>query len=132
MKIKTRQIVRRLEFVPKAIFRNVRRQLGPIFHALAKQKECQILAGHLMADHVHLWIAIPPKHPVASVTGFLKGESANAIARRSGDHIRIEHRHETLEVTSAQGGKKCVDNASLPVEIGLRSRVRPVPAVVRG
>src|SRR5258708_24407681 len=56
-------------FVPKrrrkAIFGNIRRQLGPVFHALAKQKECQILEGHLMADHVHMCIAIPPKHPVA-------------------------------------------------------------------
>jgi len=74
-------------FVPKrwrkAIFGNIRRQLSPIFHALAKQKECQIVEGHLMADHVHMCIAIPPKHPVASVIGFLKGKSAVAIARLS-------------------------------------------------
>ena len=73
-------------FVPKrrrkAVFGNIRRQLGPIFHALAKQKECQIVEGHLMPDHVHMCIAIPPKHPVASVIGFLKGTIA--IARLSG------------------------------------------------
>jgi putative transposase len=67
-------------FVPKrrrkAIFGPVRSQLGAIFHALAKQKECRILEGHLMPDHVHMCIAIPPKHPVASVIGFLKGKSA--------------------------------------------------------
>jgi putative transposase len=55
-------------FVPKrrrkTIFGQVRRQLGQIFHGLARQKECQILAGHLMPDHVHMCIAIPPKHPV--------------------------------------------------------------------
>ena len=72
-------------FVPKrrqkAIFGNIRRQLGPVFHALAKQKECQIVEGHLMSDHVHMCIAIPPKHPVASVIGFLKGKSAIAIAK---------------------------------------------------
>ena len=49
------------------------RQLGEIFHALARQKECQIIEGHLMPDHVHMCIAIPPKYPVASVIGFLKG-----------------------------------------------------------
>ena len=74
--------------VPKgrrqAIFGQRRRQLGPIFHALARQKECQILEGHLMPDHVHMCIAIPPKHPVASVIGFLKGKSAIAIARLRG------------------------------------------------
>ena len=52
-------------FVPKrwrkAIFGQTRRQLGAIFHALARQKECQILEGHLMPDHVHMCIAIPPK-----------------------------------------------------------------------
>ena len=80
-------------FVPKrrrkAIFGNIRRQLGPIFHALAKQKECQIVEGHLMPDHVHMCIAIPPKHPVASVIGFLKGKSAIAIARlvRKGEKL---------------------------------------------
>jgi len=64
----------------KAIFGQTRRQLGAIFHALARQKECQIIAGHLMPDHVHKCIAIPPKHPVASVIGFLKWKSAIAIA----------------------------------------------------
>ena len=53
-------------FVPKrrrkAIFGQTRRQLGAIFHALARQKECQIIEGHLMPDHVHICIAIPPKH----------------------------------------------------------------------
>ena len=78
-------------FVPKqrrkAIFGQTRRQLGPIFHALARQKECQIVEGHLMPDHVHMCIEIPPKHPVASVIGFLKGKSAlrsPACAARNG------------------------------------------------
>ena len=75
-------------FVPKrrrkAIFGQTRRHLGQIFHSLARQKECQILEGHLMPDHVHMCIAIPPKYPVASVIGFLKGKSAIAIARLGG------------------------------------------------
>jgi len=61
-----------------------RLQLGPILHALAPQKECQIIEAHLMPDHVHMCIAMPPKLPVASVIGFLKGKSAIAIARRRG------------------------------------------------
>ena len=77
----------------KAIFGNIRRQLGPIFHALAKQKECQIVEGHLMSDHVHMCIAIPPKHPVASVIGFLKGKSAIAIARLSGKERNFSGEH---------------------------------------
>jgi len=52
-------------FIPqkrrKALFGQVGRQLGEIFHALARQKECQILEGHMLPDHVHMGIAIPPK-----------------------------------------------------------------------
>ena len=84
-------------FVPKrrrkAIFGQTRRQLGQIFHGLARQKECQILEGHLMPDHVHMCIAIPPKHPVASVIGFLKGKSAIAIARLYGTERNFSGEH---------------------------------------
>ena len=84
-------------FVPKrrrkAIFGQTRRQLGPIFHALARKKESQILEGHLMPDHVHMCIAIPPKHPVASVIGFLKGKSAIAIARLGGKERNFSGEH---------------------------------------
>lgn len=50
-------------FVPKrrrkALFGQIRQQLGKIFHELARQKECEILEGHLMPDHVHMCISIP-------------------------------------------------------------------------
>lgn len=75
-------------FVPKyrrkALYGEIRRQLGPILHELAKQKECQIIESHLMADHVHMCILIPPKHAVSAVIGFMKGKSAIAIARLQG------------------------------------------------
>ena len=77
----------------KAIFGQTRQQLGQILHALARQKECQILEGHLMPDHVHMCIAIPPKHPVASVIGFLKGKSAIAIARLRGKDRNFSGEH---------------------------------------
>jgi REP-associated tyrosine transposase len=73
-------------FVPKGrrkvLFGKARRHLGMIFHALAQQKECRIIEGHVMPDHVHMGLEIPPKHPVASVIGFLKGKSSIAIARQ--------------------------------------------------
>ena len=84
-------------FVPKrrrkAVFGKLRRQLGEVFHALARQKECQILEGHLMLDHGHMCMAIPPKHPVASVIGFLKGKSAIAVARRCGQEQNFTGEH---------------------------------------
>src|ERR671933_44395 len=79
-------------FIPerrrKAVFGNIRKHLGAIFHELARQKECIIIEGHLMPDHVHTCIAIPPKYAVAAVIGFIKGKSAIAIARRFGGRER--------------------------------------------
>ena len=73
-------------FVPKrrrkVLYGSIRKALGGIFHELARQKECTILEGHVMPDHVHMLIMIPPKYAVASVIGFLKGKAAITIARR--------------------------------------------------
>jgi putative transposase len=75
-------------FVPKyrkkAIYGQLRKELGAVFHELARQKECKIVEGKLVVDHVHMCLEIPPKYPVSSIIGFLKGKSAIAIARMSG------------------------------------------------
>jgi len=59
----------------------LRRELGEVLHELARQKECRIEEGHLLADHVHVLMSIPPKYAVAQVVGFVKGKSAIHIAR---------------------------------------------------
>lgn len=75
-------------FIPKrrkkVLFMNIRKQIGQVFHELARQKECEILEGSVMSDHVHMCIAIPPKQAVSSIIGFIKGKSAIAIARMQG------------------------------------------------
>ena len=72
-------------FIPKyrrrAIFGQIRRELGEVFRRLARQKESVIEEGHLMPDHVHMMISIPPKYAVSQVVGFIKGKSAIHIAR---------------------------------------------------
>ena len=72
-------------FIPKyrrkALFGQLRRDLGRLFRDLAEQKESRVEEGHLMPDHVHMLIAIPPKYAVAQVIGFIKGKSAIHIAR---------------------------------------------------
>jgi putative transposase len=72
-------------FIPKyrkkAIFGQVRKELGDVFRRLARQKESVIEEGHLMSDHVHMMISIPPKYAVSQVIGFIKGKSAIHIAR---------------------------------------------------
>jgi len=68
-------------FIPKrrrkALFGALRKHLRKLFHELARQ----IVEGHLMSDHVHMCISIPPKYSVANVVGFIKGKSAISIAR---------------------------------------------------
>ncbi len=56
----------------------------PVIRELARQKECSIVEGRLVADHVHMVISIPPKYAVAQVIGFIKGKSAIWIARMCG------------------------------------------------
>ena len=65
----------------KAIFGDLRKYLGEIFRELARQKECTVIEGHLMPDHVHIMLAIPPKYSVAQIVEFIKGKSAIQIAR---------------------------------------------------
>lgn len=72
-------------FIPKyrrkALYAELRRHLGAAFRTLTEQKESRIEEGHLMVDHVHMLISIPPKYAVANVVGFIKRKSAIHIAR---------------------------------------------------
>ena len=61
---------------------------GDVLHELARQREIRIIEGHLCIDHIHMCIAIPPKHSVREVVGFIKGKSAIAIARDVGGKAR--------------------------------------------
>jgi putative transposase len=62
--------------------------LGEVFRRLAAQRECRIEEGHLMSDHVHMMIAIPPKYSVSQVVGYIKGKSAIHVARVYGERKR--------------------------------------------
>ena len=56
-----------------------------MFRKLAEQKESRIEEGHLLVDHVHMMISIPPKYAVSQVVGFIKGKSAIHLARVYGE-----------------------------------------------
>ena len=79
-------------FIPKCrrrtLYEQLRRHLGEVFRKLAEHKESQILEGHLMPDHVHMLIAIPPKFAVSQVVGYIKGKSAIHLARVYGERRR--------------------------------------------
>lgn len=65
----------------KVLYGQLREHLGEIFRDLARQRGCEVLEGHLMPDHVHVLLSIPPKYAVCQVVGFIKGKSAIQIAR---------------------------------------------------
>ena len=75
-----------LVFIPKfrkkVLYGKIRKFLGPVFHELARQRDCTIMEGHMVQDHVHMLIKIPPKHSIAQVIGYIKGKSAIAVARQ--------------------------------------------------
>ena len=79
-------------FIPKyrrrTLYEQLRKHLGEVFRKLAAQKESRIEEGHLMPDHVHMMIAIPPKYAVSQVVGFIKGKSAIYLARTYGERSR--------------------------------------------
>ena len=79
-------------FIPKyrrkALYGELRQHLGEVFRRLAGQKESRIEEGHLMADHVHMMISIPPKYAVLQVIGYIKGKSAIHLARVYGERKR--------------------------------------------
>jgi putative transposase len=79
-------------FIPKCrrktLYGELRVHLGEVFRKLASQKESRIEEGHLLPDHVHMLLSIPPKHSVAQVVGFIKGKSAIHLARVYGERKR--------------------------------------------
>jgi len=72
----------------KTLCAQLRKDLGEVFRRLAEQKESRIEEGHLMSDHVHMMIAIPPKYAVWQVIGYIKGKSAIHLARVYGEGKR--------------------------------------------
>ena len=90
-------------FIPKyrrrTLFGVVRRELGPVFRRLAEQKESRIEEGHILVDHVHMLLSIPPKLAVSSVVGYLKGKSAIHIAR----HVLKKERNYAGQQLWARG-----------------------------
>ena len=79
-------------FIPKyrrkALYGQLRKEIGDVFHQLAQRRQSKIERGHMMVDHVHMLISIPPKHAVSQVIGYIKGKSAIHLARVYGEKKR--------------------------------------------
>ena len=79
-------------FIPKCrrktLYGTLRPYLGKVFRQLAQQRECRVEEGHLMPDHVHMLLSIPPKYAVSQVVGYMKGKSAIHLARTYAERKR--------------------------------------------
>jgi putative transposase len=62
--------------------------LDTVFKKLAQYKKSKVEEGHLMQDHVHMLLLIPPKYSVSQVVGYIKGKSAIHLARVYGERKR--------------------------------------------
>jgi putative transposase len=65
----------------QVIYEKLRPHLGKVLRRLAEQKGSRVEEGHLMPDHVHILLSIPPKYAVSEVVGYIKGKSAIHLAR---------------------------------------------------
>lgn len=74
----------------KVIYNKLRRDIGVILKRLCSYKGIEIIEGHLMPDHVHMLVAIPPKYSVAQIMGYLKGKSSLMIFDR---HANLKYKY---------------------------------------
>ena len=63
----------------KAIYGQYKESIGQILRQLCNYKGVEILEGHLMPDHIHMLVSIPPKYSVSQFMGYLKGKSSLMI-----------------------------------------------------
>jgi len=77
----------------KVLYGKIRKRVGEVIRDLCRQRGVELLEGHLMADHVHMCLQIPPKFSVAFVIGFLKGKSAVRIHRTVLERKRVTGLH---------------------------------------
>lgn len=81
------------KFRKRVIYGNVRKRIGGIIRDLCRQKRIELLEGHLMPDHIHMCLSVPPKFSIAFVIGFLKGKSAVRIHREVLGNRRVTGLH---------------------------------------
>ncbi len=83
----------------KIIYNQYKKDLAQILHDLCAYKGVEIIEGHLMPDHVHMLVSIPPKISVSSFIGYLKGKSSLMMFNR---HANLKYRYFLPEL----GGTK--------------------------
>ena len=77
----------------RKLYGEIRKRVGDVIHDLCRQRGIEMLEGHLMPDHIHMCLSIPPKYSVAFVIGFIKGKSAVRIHRQILGNPRVTGLH---------------------------------------
>jgi putative transposase len=84
-------------FVPKyrqkKLYGKMRTRVGEIIKDLCRQRGVELMEGHLMPDHIHMCLKVPPKFSIAFVIGFIKGKSAVLIHRKILKNKKISGLH---------------------------------------
>ena len=73
----------------KVIYNQLKVDIRDILKQLCSYKGVEIIEGHLMPDHIHMLVSIPPKMSVSSFMGYLKGKSALMIFDR---HANLKYK----------------------------------------
>jgi len=81
------------KFRQKKLYGKFRARVGEILRDLCRQRGVELVEGHLMPDHIHMCLSVPPKYSIAFVIGFLKGKSAVLIHRKLLGQKRVSGLH---------------------------------------
>ena len=60
----------------KSNIQSVQRRYQRYYQSIVSIKCVEIIEGHLMPDHIHMLVSIPPKYSISQFMGYLKGKSA--------------------------------------------------------
>ena len=77
----------------RMLYGKVKKHVGEVIKEVCRQRGIELIEGHLMPDHIHMCVSIPPKHSVAFAIGFIKGKSAVRIHRQILGNKRVTGLH---------------------------------------
>ena len=79
----------------KVIYNQYKEDIRDIIKTLCKYKGVEIIEGHLMPDHIHMLVSIPPKYSISQFMGYLKGKSALMIYDK---HANLKYKYGNIPV----------------------------------
>lgn len=75
------------------MYGEVKKDLAEILKKLCEMKGIQLIKGKICRDHIHMYIAIPPKYCVSEIMAYLKGKSTLMLFDRHPEYRNKGNRH---------------------------------------